>query len=82
MYVKVESQTEPVHHIVETGSVWIEDVTYGDVLKVCEVIAPSGYHRNEVCQMVEIKAEEDVFQIWFENERIRSYDEVPTMGTD
>ena len=31
---------------------------------------------------VEIKAEEDVFQIWFENERIRSYDEVPTMGTD
>ena len=80
VYVQFENQT--VHYRIDKGTVWIEDVTYGDVLSVCEVIAPSGYHRNEECQFYEIKSQEDLFQIWFENERIRIYDAVPTMGID
>ena len=70
------------HFIIEKGTIVLEDVTYGDVLNVCEVIAPSGYHRKEECQLIEVKSSEPMLQIWLENERIRVYDEVPAMGTD
>ena len=82
VYVRLESHSEIQHYFIEEGAVFVEDVTYGDVLRVCEVIAPSGYHRNEECQMVDVKSQDDLLQVWFENERIRVYDEVPTMGVD
>ena len=82
VYVRLESHSEIQHYFIEEGSVFVEDVTYGDVLRVCEVIAPSGYHRNEQCQMIEVKSQDDLLQVWFENERISVYDEVPTMGVD
>ena len=70
------------HFLVEEGTIVLEDVTYGDVLSVCEVIAPSGYHRSEECQIIEVKSQEQMLQVWFENERIKIYDEVPAMGID
>ena len=82
----IMSDRERTHFLHEAKDILLyfasQDVTYGDVLSVCEVIAPSGYHRSEECQIIEVKSQEQMLQVWFENERIKIYDEVPAMGID
>jgi len=57
-------------------------VKYGEQIKVCEVIAPSGYQIQNECQWIDVKSEEDLLKVMIGNERIQSYEEVPSMGVD
>ena len=80
VYVKLENQDEPIEVQVIHGGVYYGSVRYGEKLKVCEVIAPSGYERKSECEWIEVNNEGDTIQYDLYNNRIHYYEEVPTMG--
>lgn len=82
VYVSFDQGISSTRYCVEEGAIVFEDVFYGDVITVCEVIAPSGYHRQSECQKIEVKSEENQMIVLFANERILTYEEVPTMGIE
>lgn len=75
-----KDELEPVQ--ILPGGFSIGKVKYGEQIKVCEVIAPSGYQIQNECQWIDVKSDEDLLKVMIGNERIKSYEEVPSMGVD
>ena len=70
------------HHI-DTGQIYFQDLTYGDIVNVCEVFPPTGYHIDNSCRDIVIQAGPSVEEILFnfDNSKIETYEEIiPKMG--
>ncbi|MBQ7889952.1 MAG: Cys-Gln thioester bond-forming surface protein [Erysipelotrichaceae bacterium] len=79
-YVRIQDEVK--HYRVSMGGIDLGTFKYGDIVSVCEVAAPAGFHLREECEQFEIKTENHQLEILFDNERIKMYDEVPKMGLD
>ncbi len=78
--LKETDEIQKVHLL--PGGFSLGKVKYGEQVKVCEVIAPTGYQIHEACQWIDVRTDEEFLKILIENERIQSYEEVPSMGLD